>query len=67
MTGIAAISGGRCVLLKEGERLQSKVSVVLLKLWHVRFAWSNESLQRVIPGYVSNIEIKHTSTCTKNM
>ena len=27
VTGIAAISGGRCVLLKEGERLQSNVSV----------------------------------------
>ena len=26
--GIATISGGRCVLLKEGERLQSKVSVL---------------------------------------
>jgi len=27
VTGIAAVSGGRCVLLREGERLQTKVSV----------------------------------------
>ena len=27
VTGVAAISGGRCILLKEGERLQTKVSV----------------------------------------
>ena len=28
VTGIATISGGKCVLLKEGERLQAKVSIL---------------------------------------
>ena len=42
VTGIAAISGGKCVLLKEGERLQTKVSILKLnvggcKVWHNPF------------------------------